>query len=183
MSARIGAKIIIDTYTRGKSVRLDRRRLRCVRRCAKDFADRCERADAHTLDELTTVAGKCAGLQSLTLQIDNLSPGVLGLTEIVDCSGVITISSHCATIQATLFHEIGHLLLGHSHVDFDLALSVLNDVVAPPGFEHTFELLTPEYDPHEVATAEAEAERFAVEVCYLLDAPPGVIREFAYGLG
>lgn len=150
---------------------------------AKRVADACAQKGDTSAKGLLTVVRGMAGLDELRIQKVSLDGATLGLTERSGKSAVISIATHCATIQHTLFHELGHILLGHSHVSLDLAVSALDGIDVPPGFEHTHELLAPVQDCGAVEDAEEEAEIFAFELAALRAIPSAIGREFVYGLG
>lgn len=158
-------------------------RQRKPRYMAKRVADACAQKGDTSIKGLLAVVRDMAGLEELRIQKVSLEGGTLGLTERCGKSAVISIATHCATIHHTLFHELGHILLGHSHVSLDLAVSALDGLDIPPGFEHTHELLAPVQDCDAVGDAEKEAEIFAFELAALRETPSAIGREFVYGLG
>lgn len=150
---------------------------------AKCVADACAQNGDTSVKGLLAVVRDMAGLEELRIQKVSLEGGTLGLTERCGKCAMISIATHCATIQHTLFHEIGHILLGHSHVSLDLAVSAFDGLDIPPGFERTHELLAPVQDYGAVEVAEEEAEIFAFELAALRETPSAIGREFVYGLG
>lgn len=156
---------------------------RNVRAAAKNFADACLAREATTDEQILNTLAELLDSPSVVFHLSEFPPGILGSS--LKASSVVSVclSPRCVTARHTLYHEIGHLILGHSYVDPHL----LKDLIthdAPPGFECIYEHFLPPVGTVDLAAMECQAELFAVELTRLLAEPADrIAREWSYGLG
>lgn len=140
-----------------------------VRRSARKFIAQTVRRNGGELQmrALLSAAAKKCGLRRIEVEWTTLSGGLVATTCLRNDVAVITISQSCTTIRRTLAHELGHLILGHRHID-PTCLEYDPELKCPPGFERVHLAMLPtttEPDPSRPAhDSEVEAELFAQEV-------------------
>lgn len=163
-------------------VSLPRARRREIRRQADQLVGLAGKrmVKAITVTDLLPVAGDMMSV-SITLRRASLPSGMLARTVRDGNSVSIEVSHRCMTVQHTILHEIGHLTLGHEHLEIPC---VELDIPDPPkGFERFLSGVI-QTTSNEIDILEAEAELFADRLTRLIpmDGSSPVAREWMLGI-
>lgn len=136
-----------------------------------------------SLKSVLAATAEIRGLKRISIKVASLETGRLACAHVVDDIARISVTPGCATLQHTLAHELGHLVLGHKGipgVEVDLDLSS-----CPPGLEALHRKMLPAYfSRQEQMQSEWEAEFFASEFLTILPGAgrPRAVSELIYGL-
>lgn len=163
---------------------------RKVRRRAHRVVEACaRRGEASCIEDVLDAVGDVLTLD-ISLRRDDLPAGKLAYTRREDDHVSIVVSTRCTTVRHTVAHEVGHLVLGHTHFDSTCVADSLG--TPPPGFERFYQSFLPEAASEEQERIyarrernEAEAEQFAVDLIRLTTTinETRVARQWAYAIG
>lgn len=163
---------------------------RKIRRRARRVVESCaHRGESRCIEDVLAAVGVLLDVE-ITLSREKLPLGKVGYTRREGDHVLIVVSTACTTVRHTVAHEVGHLVLGHSHFDTACVADSLGQ--PPAGFERFHLNFMPEIGGEDqVATCrlldrnEKEAEQFAIDLIHLTSTinHPRVAREWAYAIG